>query len=279
MNHDQAKIIADETIEAIKNERYKTASGRTLSLDKLIQPAIRGSKLYKPDWIPDFAAKENKSPIISVTHESTLEAAARLSGKNACALNFASAKNPGGGFLRGSIAQEETIARSSALYPTLIAHPEYYEENKRSQKDSIGIYKDYAIYSPNVPVIRNDAGDWLDAPYLISVVTSPAPNRRAILDDFKSEDDELPTQTETVIHLVFVRRMVQVLRIMAENNHRTIILGAWGCGIFGNKPEVVAPMFKAVLEQIPYFDEIVFAIYDKPDSETMKQFKTVFESE
>jgi|SRR5690606_7080242 len=271
MNHDKAKIIADETIEAIKNEKYKTASGRTLSLDKLVSPAVRGSKLYKPDWIHDFVTNENKSPTISITNESTLEAAARLFGKNACALNFASAKNPGGGFLRGSIAQEETIARSSALYQTLIAHPEYYEENKKSQKDNVGIYLDYAIYSPNVPVIRNDNGDWLDEPYLISVVTSPAPNRRAILSE-----GEVTKDLDDRIRFVFARRMLQVLRIMAENGHRTIILGAWGCGVFGNDPCVVSKMFKSALDEVPYFDEIIFAIYDKPDSEVMRAFKETF---
>lgn len=273
MNHDRAKIIADETIEAIKNERYKTASGRSISLDKLISPAVRGSKLYKPYWIQDFTVEKNTSPKISVTHESTLEAAARLSGKNACALNFASAKNPGGGFLRGSIAQEETIARSSALYQTLIKHPEYYEENKRSQKNNIGMYLDYAIYSPNVPVIRNDRGDWLDEPYVISIVTSPAPNRRAILSENEISRDE-----DVAINSAFRQRMLQVLRIMAENKHRIIILGAWGCGVFGNDPGIVSKMFKECLEETPYFDEIVFAIYDKPESETMMAFEKMFTS-
>jgi hypothetical protein len=29
-------------------------------------------------------------------------------------------------------------------YPTLIKHPEFYEENKKSQRDNIGLYLDYA---------------------------------------------------------------------------------------------------------------------------------------
>ena len=44
-------------------------------------------------------------------------------------LNFASAKNPGGGFLNGAMAQEESIAASSGLYETLLQHKTYYEVN------------------------------------------------------------------------------------------------------------------------------------------------------
>ena len=275
-----AKKIAEGTLDAIKALKYKTASGRTISLDKLVTPAVRRSKLYDPDWKVNLADKErNESPAISVTRESTLEAAARLADKRPCVLNFASAKHPGGGFLHGALAQEESIARSSALYHTLIQHPEYYEENKRSQKDNIGIYLNYAIYSPDVPVIRNDQGDWLDEPYTTSVVTSPAPNRRAILDNAEDELSGSEATTALYIAQVFYNRMGQVLAIMAENNHRTIVLGAWGCGVFGNDPELVASLFKKALKQLPYFDEVVFAIYDAPDSEVYKAFEEVFGEE
>ncbi|MCP4113573.1 MAG: TIGR02452 family protein [Desulfobacteraceae bacterium] len=50
--------------------------------------------------------------VIEVTTESTLEAAHRLIKEYNCnhiaCLNFASAKNPGGGFSSGSQAQEES---------------------------------------------------------------------------------------------------------------------------------------------------------------------------
>jgi len=273
-----AKKIAEQTVDAIKALKYKTASGRTISLDKLVQPAIRQSKLYKPDWKIYLGDKEkNESPSISVTRESTLEAACRLEDENPCILNFASAKHPGGGFLQGALAQEESIARSSALSHTLIQHPEYYEENKRSQSVSIGLYKDYAIYSPNVPVIRNDRGDWLEDPYTTSVVTSPAPNRGAIFSELtdKTTDDE-KAEIDVEILTVMYRRMRQILSIMAEHNHRTIVLGGWGCGVFGNIPKMVAELFKQALEEHQFFDKVVFAIYDSPESEVYKAFEEVF---
>jgi uncharacterized protein (TIGR02452 family) len=275
--YNKAKRIAEETMDAIHNLKYKTPSGRTLSLDKLVTPAVRQSELFKPDLNWDEAVSDvtkNPNPKVSVTRESTLEAAYRLSDDNVCVLNFASAKHPGGGFLRGAIAQEESLARSSALYHTLIEHPEYYEENKRSGRTGHGIYTDYMIYSPDVPVIRNDRGDWLEDPYTMSVVTSPAPNRTAILED--SEDDTISEEQDKKIVEIFTKRTLQVLKLMAANGHRVIVLGAWGCGVFGNDPWQVAKMLKEALKVCPYFDEVVFAIYDSPDSETYRAFEKVF---
>ena len=267
--YSKAKRVAEETMAAIKALKYTTGRGRTLSLDKLVTPAVRRSELFKPDWAEVLDVKENKSPKISVTRESTLEAAFRLSDDNACVLNFASAKNPGGGFLRGAIAQEESLARSSALYHTLIEHPEYYEMNKISGRESAGLYLDYAIYSPGVPVLRNDRGDWLEDPYLMNVLSSPAPNRNAFADLEQEVDD-------AKLNEVFRKRMLQVLRLMAFKGHRTIVLGAWGCGAFGNDPWTVAKMFEEALKVHPYFDEVVFAIYDAPDSDVYRAFEKTF---
>jgi uncharacterized protein (TIGR02452 family) len=298
MTTSKAKHIAEETLAAIQSQKYTTPSGRTLSLDKLINPAVRKSKLYKPDWrfddstlgetifngIENVQPGINTSPIITVTRESTLQAGARLADENACFLNFASAKHPGGGFLSGSLAQEESIARSSALYHTLVVHPEFYEENKRSQSRDIGLYLDYAIYSPKVPVLRNDDGEWLEEPYFMSILTSPAPNKNAILQDlgpaFVEHPDDAMKQKlmdiEVKIAVTFRNRMKQVLEIMADNGHRTIVLGSWGSGAFGQNPYLVSELFKEALIKCPYFDNVIFAIYDSPDSENLKAYIKCF---
>ncbi|WP_407399868.1 TIGR02452 family protein [Treponema sp.] len=49
-----------------------------------------------------------------------------------------------------------------------------------------------------------------------------------------------------------------------ENKYRNLVLGAWGCGAFHNKPENVAEYFRTVLIDefyAQYFDEICFAVY------------------
>jgi uncharacterized protein (TIGR02452 family) len=294
MSSNNLEKIAKETVAAIEDEKY-TTSGKTIPIGKLIDSSVKRSTLYKPEGgiSPTHLERElyniprvkNETPNIIVTRESSLQAAERLKDERPCLLNFASAKHPGGGFLLGAAAQEESIARSSGLYASLINHPEYYEENKRSQRNNIGLYLDYAIYSPDVPVFRNDVtGEWLEEPFLTSIVTSPAPNRHAILEDednkkIFSDDQEAEEMMEIDIEKTFSRRIEQVLSIMVVQGHRTIILGAWGCGIFGNDPLLVAELFKDNLRKLQFFDSVVFPIFDRKGSDTVRAFEQIFGQE
>ena len=87
------------------------------------------------------------------------------------ALNFANGIHPGGGFLNGARAQEEVLCRSSALYLTLEGDPMYEHHRKRGTQDST----DWVIYSPEVPVFRNDDGSVVDQTWLLSFITCAAP--------------------------------------------------------------------------------------------------------
>src|SRR6185312_12808515 len=89
------------------------------------------------------------------------------------ALNFASAKNPGGGFLGGAKAQEEDLCRCSALYTCQLTQSAYYEVNRAT---SSMLYTDNIIYSPDVPFFRDDRLQLLDEPFTVSIITAPAPN-------------------------------------------------------------------------------------------------------
>jgi len=70
---------------------------------------------------------------------------------------------------------------------------------------------------------------------------------------------------EKVIKEAFLNRMSRVLSIAAMHGHETIILGAWGCGVFKNEPKDVASHFKLLLENEfkNVFRVVVFAIYDR----------------
>src|SRR5208283_3500713 len=108
-----------------------------------------------------------------------LEAARRLIAERCrpAVLNFASATQPGGGFLSGSRAQEESLARSSGLYACLSGNPMY--EFHRTRRDAM--YTDYFVYSPDVPVFRTDEGNLLEQPWRCSFITAPAVNAKAVL--------------------------------------------------------------------------------------------------
>ena len=77
-----------------------------------------------------------------------MEAGRRL-GPGTAALVFASARNPGGGFRTGARAQEEDVARASALVACQLTVPAFYDHH-RSHPDLR--YSDRVIHSPDVPV-------------------------------------------------------------------------------------------------------------------------------
>lgn len=229
--------IAQSTLAALDEGKYDLA-------------CVKNTIVY--DAAPVFAASLTMS--VSVVAESTLQAIARL-GEPCCALNFASAKNPGGGFLGGAQAQEETLARSSGLYPCLTAHPEVYARQK-AHRDAH--YLDLVLYSPRVPFFRDDDGAWLD-PIYASVITAPAPNAGAL----RQHDRFDAREVAATLH----RRAHQVLAIAAHHGESRLILGAWGCGVFGNDPTTVAEIFQDLLtgEFRSAFAEVVFAVLPGPN--------------
>ncbi|MEV4630049.1 TIGR02452 family protein [Micromonospora sp. NPDC049523] len=255
--------IGRQTVEIAESGHYTSPAGTRISIADAVGAAVAGTRHYLPDTpLPEPAPRErvDRSTVdgqppaglaVTVTRESSLVAAARLGSDVAC-LVFASAKNPGGGFLGGAKAQEEDIARASALYPCLRSAPEFYEFH-REQQDLR--YSDRVIYSPGVPVFRDERGDLLDRPYRIAFLTSAAPNLGAIRRNQPADAAGVPA--------VLGRRAERVLRIAAAHGHRRLVLGAWGCGVFRNDPGTVARAFVEALRVVDGFDEVVFAIYDK----------------
>ena len=139
------------------------------------------------------------------------------------ALNFASAKNPGGGFLKGSQAQEESLARASGLYACINPIQTGYEANRRNASC---LYTDHMIYSPDVPVFRDDDDLLLDHPYLVSFLTAPAVNAGEVR--LKEPGNVVPDRGGDA-----VGRMEKVLSLAVVHGHEVLVLGAWGCGVFG----------------------------------------------
>jgi uncharacterized protein (TIGR02452 family) len=258
--------LAQETVAICDAGHYLAPSGARVQIGAALEHAMRGTEVVSRHATHREPAIGTKvATKLTVTGETTVSALRRLEGQpggHLACLNFASAKNPGGGFLNGSEAQEESLARASALYPCLLAAPEYYERNRAGNSS---LYLDLAIWSPDVPFFRDDTGALLESPHLASVITAPAPNAGAVAHNEPTEMDKvLPT---------LQRRAEFVLAIAVERGVRRLVLGAWGCGVFRNDPRDVAETFAALLRDdgkfAGTFDEVVFAIYDRTEEQAV----------
>ena len=255
------KATAKETLEIMKRGTYETR-GRTVDIMKQHRASVDNSLLFTPEQAETLAATyakgepSGKLPVMKTMDCSTVDAILRLAGDGVAdpgVLNFASAKNPGGGFLNGAMAQEESLAASSCLYKTLTAHETYYRMNRAC---STMIYTDHAIFSPDVVFFRDGRFGLLKEPVEASVLTLPAVNMGQVI--LKGEDRALAEQS-------MKRRMKLALAIFASRGCRNLILGAYGCGVFRNDPVKVAGWWKELLEQYfpGDFDTIVYAVLDR----------------
>ncbi|MCR4032799.1 MULTISPECIES: TIGR02452 family protein [Flavobacterium] len=271
MNKNARTEIANKTLEIIQKGFYDY-KGKKIPVEKELKESIKNTFTIAPnDW--DAILKtpiENKFETEIITKNcSTIEAIIQEENGKICVLNFASAKNPGGGFLGGASAQEESLARSSNLYDTQIKDKTMYDFNRNQ---SSFLYSEYMIYSPNVLFWNDDNGNYFEKPFVADVITAPAPNKGAMLQH--NRKDEIAKTDE-----VFKRRMDKVLAIAAKQNIETLILGAWGCGVFRNEPKDVAQLFKEIIAEkyAGAFKKIVFAIFSNSDKKpTLKIFEDTF---
>ena len=261
--------IADETLRISKERKY-TFDGQEVRLpdidfeDVIVISPDDGATLQQQDF---SAQKGNDFCKINIINADSVQAG-RLY-ENALVMNFANAHNPGGGFRMGANAQEEALCRCSTLYSSITskaASKMYIYNNTHPSK----VESDYMLISPNVVVFRDEHYEFLENPVVMGVVTVPAPNRygAALLASSK------------LIEETFIRRIRIMLAAAAKYGYKDLVLGAWGCGAFGNKPNDVARYFKQIIFDEEYgkcFDEICFAIYGKENGNNITSFRKVFE--
>jgi uncharacterized protein (TIGR02452 family) len=268
ISRDLAVQYGREAVDIIEAGEYQAPSGRKVNLAHLLERTVQGTTSYPPDSAISESSIGDNHTVVEVHNETTLAAAQRLlsSGLNPVALNFASATHPGGGFLSGARAQEEYLARASGLYACIRHNPMY--EFHRSHRDPL--YTNYAIYSPDVPVFRSDDGVLLDEPYTVSIITSPAVNA-ATLDPARRSE----------IGPAMWARALKVLAIGVLHRHDSIVLGAWGCGAFGNDSSEIAKLFhKALTNNFKgAWRQVIFAIVDwSPEQRFIAPFERILGS-
>jgi uncharacterized protein (TIGR02452 family) len=268
--------LAEHTLAILEAGHYEHR-GATIPLAAALATCLAGTRQYSPEDLASLVAEHtvcDAAPArIEVRNETTLEGIARLHAAGArdiAALNFASARNPGGGFREGSQAQEESLARSSGLYPSLMRAWPYYEQHRR---ETSLLYTDAAILSPDCPVFRDDDGNLLPESHRAHFITCAAPNAGAVR---ANQPEALPRLPE-----VLMRRAEGVLALAASRRYPGLVLGAWGCGVFRNDPALVAEVFRELLlgprQWVRRFSVVRFAVFDAtPQGETIGAFERVF---
>jgi len=274
--------IAQETLKIIDAGYYHSPEGKRVDIDRAVSACVAGTKYYEPDALLEIEQKVSSysarfdNTEFEVRNETTLMGAERLARspdlQKIGVLNFASAKNPGGGFLKGAQAQEESLARSSALYKSLVKCPQYYDFH-RSHKSLL--YSHRMIYSPNCPIFRKDDGTILEQPYLVDFITSPAPNAGAIA---RHHHEDIAKIRDVVYD-----RGSKLLSLFADRGCDSLVLGAWGCGVFKNDPSIVSQMFADLL--LPRgglcrnFKTVLFSILDSTkEKKIISEFHRQFAS-
>lgn len=204
---------------------------------------------------------------VIVSKKRSFEAAEAYRGKSVCVLNFASATNPGGGVKWGASAQEESLCRCSTLYENICTKDSWALFYGPHQKANNPLGNDDIIYTPDVMVFKTDT----DIPVLreqdewftCSVITCSAPDLRPD----RNTGRRVRISDEKLKELQY-QRIGNILSVAAGNENDVMILGAFGCGVFRNPPEIVAAAMKDAIDFYKYcFHTIEIAVYCEPRDE------------
>lgn len=288
--------IAQGTIQAINNgyvDFPDMAFNMRLTRNSLTRASENAehTAYFRPDSKRLSRWKQGPPPAITAEHHdhhskvqvkimkmSTLQGAHYMSQtfptSNIGVLNFASATKPGGGFINGASAQEESIARSSTLFQSLQTPRarRFYELHDRDSKG--GYYSHAMIYSPSVAIFRDDNGQWIQ-PYYVDVVTSPAVNAGLVRRKLRYTRR---TETEDKILSVMKERMGRILALFELRGTRNLVLGSFGTGVFQNEVGPLARIWGELLGApgarfAHSFDKVMFAI---PNDYTKRKFEEDF---
>lgn len=250
-NKEKNRIAAIEHTKMIENSP---------EMQKFVSDSIRDSIIISPENLiayssPRYATKilvkniDCITGLISMPHE----------GLTAI-LDFASYKDPGGRFIDGAMAQEEAICHASNLYNVL-----------RDEKFRDGFYRpnasclNHALYGDNMIVARNIAimlqHNQKMYTRIADVIVAAAPNAKAAM--------KYGLETEDSINKAIAKRVNAVMDTANAFGYENLVLGAFGCGVFGCDPETVALAFRTWLvnHKINSIKYILFAIPSGPNLE------------
>ncbi len=197
------------------------------------------------------------TPNISVENIDSISAGLKYSslGKT-CILNMASYKKPGGGVIRGAMAQEECLFRCTNLGVSI--SNEYYP-----LKDN------ECLYTKDALILKNKDYNKIENYQLVDFITIAAINLNQEDKSFQKERYDAFIKSDGTYETLTKNKIRLMLLLAEQNNIKNIILGAFGCGVFKNNPFVMCEMFLDVLLTENYstkFEKVVFAIINDHNS-------------
>lgn len=237
--------VMDDTYALCKsNEILKEAIDNSIKNEYIV---------YEDDELALVPISTEKGARIIVSKERTYEAAEKYKGKKICCLDFANNHSIGGGPWYAG-AQEESMCRTSTLYPCLEAQrSKFYEKHilefESHKIDSMG--NNDLIYIPDVVVFKTDESipklkpesDW----FKTDVIVAAAPQLGWSYDGNRYRE-------------LMTSRIKRILDVAAKEKTEVLILGAFGCGAFRNPPEIVAEIFASLIKNYS-FETVEFAVF------------------
>lgn len=251
-----------------RNERAAAATRHIADVDarmaKDVERSLAELKVY--DKMP-AAAAEGCVPTVTVVDQDSVTAVLEqgrglASACDVAILDFASYTNPGGGYDRGAWAQEEALCAESTLFNVLRDQKAWYGENRRRNLNC-ELYRNRGLVVPKVRFDREKYHSYAD------VIVVAAPNARRAKQNYRIADDALEAALRDRIRFV--------LAIADELGHDKLILGAYGCGVFGWDPTVVANIFREELATGTHVaKQVTFAIPRDRFNENLPRFEHAF---
>lgn len=177
-------------------------------------------------------------------------------------LDFASFVNPGGGYIRGAWAQEKALCSESFLYNVLESQRDWYGENRR-RNINCELYRNRGLVVPKVRFARDKIHAYAD------VLVIAAPNARRAREEYGVK--------EGVLERAMRERIRFALDVVDMLGHKKVVLGAWGCGVFGWDADTVAELFREELARGTHAIELaIFAISRNRFNENLQHFEHAF---
>ena len=248
---DRKRTNPRKEARAAEAERHIADVERRLAPE--VAASVAGIRTYgsTPASEPVLDDGAPRVPSVTVVDEDSVTAVlARGRGlASACdlaVLDFASFTSAGGGYARGAWAQEEALCAESTLYNVLATQKAWYAENRR-RNINCELYRNRALAVPRVRFDREKYHSYAD------VIVAAAPNASRARTEYRVSDEALAEAMRGRIRLV--------LAVADELGHEKLVLGAFGCGVFGWGAGQVAEMFRAELASGGHVArEVVFAV-------------------